>query len=257
MSDDRLSIRVMNADGSDQHGVARGGCPVNLHWSVYGTSIYASSRDNSWLDCEACVQKPGIYRIYLNVVQVHQIYYEQVSSKFDGWYLYDTPQNSLYFARINHSAFLNFQGAWSYADGNSIREIGDMDPHQTCKTTTGNILGEHISPNERYSVISNFCAGGFDLYLADREATTPEKRITHLLRLPLSTRGQGGDDAYLPIIWSPDGRSIMYISDSGNGIFAYILDIEKALQDPTTTPIPFTDNTNLEQFGEFQWQPQP
>lgn len=259
LNGDKLSVYIMNADGSNQREVAQGAGKVNLRWSQDGMSIYASTRtENNWLDCETCVHKAGIYRIYLNEpVQVHQIHYEQDAGEVFGWYLYDTPQDTLYFMQPIPSNFLDIWGTWSYVAGNSVHEIGELDPRQTCKTTTGNILNEYISPNERFSIISDFCVGGFDLYLADREATTPEKQIIHLLRLPLSTRGQGGDEAYLPITWSPDGRSIMYMSDSGYGIFAYILDIEKALQDPTTTPTPLTDNTNLEQFGEFQWQPRP
>ena len=230
----QLSVYIMNEDGSNQREVGRGMGKVNLRWSLDGTSIYASSGNNSWLDCETCVHKPGIYRIYLNgSVQIHQIYYEQDGKKIDGWYLYDTPQNSLYFARLDHSAFLNFRGTWMQTDGNSVQELGASDPHQTCKTTTGNILGEHISPNERFSVITDFCAGGFDLYLADHETQTPGQKPVHLIRLPLYAIGGGGDGAYLPIEWSPDGRWLVY--DDGIGD-TFLLNLERVLQDPSTKP---------------------
>jgi hypothetical protein len=146
-----------------------------------------------------------------------------------------------------------------------VHEIGEMDPQQPCKTTTGDILHEHISPNERFSIISNFCAGGFDLYLADRQAATRDQRLTHILRLPLTTLGQGADDAYLPMQWSPDGRWLVY--DNGEGIL-YLLDIEKAIQDPDASPTPFLESIHYVGIGhlldgssitafELTWQPNP
>lgn len=264
---DKLSVYIMNADGSDQREVALGAGQVNLRWSLDGTSIYASSSDNSWLDCNTCVSQPGIYRIDIDgPVQVHQIHYEQDAGKASGWYLYDTPQDMLYYMRPIPSDSLGMWGTWSYVDGDSVHKIGELDPHQTCKTTTGNILNEHISPNERFSIVSDSCAGGFDLYLADREATTPEKRLTHLLRLPLSTYGQGANNAYLPIRWSPDGRWLSYDDDRGS---TYLLDIEKVMQDPATKPsiliqpkfytIPSGTYPSPENISviELAWQPRP
>jgi Tol biopolymer transport system component len=263
----QFSIMIMNADGSNQHEVARGSdevipfrsSNVRLRWSFDGASLYASSVGNSWLDCSGCVQKPAIYRIDLEVPSVQQIYYEPDASKVAGWYLYDTPQNTLYFMRIEPANFLEFWGSWFRADGNTVSELGELDPQQACQTTTSRVLNESISPNERFSVISVFCAGGFDLYLADREAAEANQRILHLLRLPLDTVGQGGDFATLPIGWSPDGRWLIY--DNGNGSL-YLLDIEKALRDPHTAPVPLlhpesvTGADSLSVLG-LTWQSAP
>jgi Tol biopolymer transport system component len=235
---EKLSIYVMNEDGSDQREVAHGSGQVKLEWSHDGTSIYASSTENNWLECEGCIAKPAIYRIQLDGSSVQQVYYEEDASKVAGWYVYDMPQNMLYFMRINRPNFVEFWGTWFRADGTSVTEIGELDPDQTCKTTTGNILHESISPNPRFSIISNFCAGGFDLYLADREPTRPEERFIHLLQLPLDTEGQGGDFATLPIGWSPDGRWLIY--DNGRGTI-YLLDIEGAIQDPEAALTPLME----------------
>ena len=267
LSSEKLSIYVMNNDGSNQREIARGSGKVKLLWSQDGKSIYASSTENSWLECEACVATPAIYRIDINKLFTRQIYAEKNISNVQAWHLYEKPQNTLYFMRMNPPVFLEFWGTWMQIDGNSVRSLGEMNPHQTCRTTAGNSLSEYISPNERFSIISDFCAGGFDLYLADREAITPEKQITHLLRLPLSTRfsGEGGDGAYLPISWSPDGRTIMYKGNSGYGPVIYLLDVEKLMEDPATKLIPLTGTPSefsnsfdiIQWFGEIQWQPKP
>jgi Tol biopolymer transport system component len=259
---EQLSVMVMNADGSNPQEVARGIGRVSLRWSMDGKSIYANSgyrspteSQPSHLECEECVVKPAVYRIDVNEQSVQQIYYIEDSSEAEGWHLYDTPQNTLYFMRVKPQSFVGIWGTWFRADGNSVEELGELDPHQTCKATTGNTLNEHFSPNNRFSIISNFCAGGFDLYLADREAPNPQQRITHLLRLPLNTWGQGGDNATLPMLWSPDGRWLVY--DDGNQS-VYLLDIEQILQDPTTEPvILFQSDSNLFMFSELAWQPKP
>jgi len=251
LDSENLSIYVMNEDGSDQREVARGSGKVQLRWSLNGKSIYASSTENSWLECEACVAKPAIYHIDLTGQAIRQIYAEQDASKVLTWYLYDTPQNTLYFMRIDPPAFVEFWGSWMQADGNSVREIGSMDPQQTCKTTTGNSLNEHISPNERFSVISNYCAGGFDLYLADRETLDPEKKLVHLIKLPSETFGQGGNNDTLPIMWSPDGRWLIY--DNGQAAM-YLLNVERAMQDPTIEPSLLFESGVYSAF-EVAWQP--
>lgn len=267
LSSEKLSIYVMNNDGSNQREIARGSGKVKLLWSQDGKSIYASSAENSWLECETCVATPAIYRIDINKLFIRQIYAEKNISNVQAWHLYEKPQNTLYFMRMDPPVFLEFWGTWMQTDGNSLRSLGEMNPHQTCRTTAGNSLSEYISPNERFSIISNFCAGGFDLYLADREATTQKKQITHLLRLPISTRfsGEGGDGAYLPIFWSPDGRTIMYKGNSGYGPVIYLLDVEKLMENPATKLIPLTGTPSefsnsfdtIQWFGEIQWQPQP
>jgi Tol biopolymer transport system component len=254
---EQLSIMVMNADGSNQHEVARGKGKVRLYWSVNGNSIYVSSTENNWLECEGCVQAPGIYQIDLNGLSVRQLYYEMDADQYTGWYLYDTPQGILYFMRIDPPDFVELWGTWFRADGNSVTEIGKLDPQQTCQTATGNVLNERISPNSRFSVISNFCDGSFDLYLADREAI-PDKRFNHLLQLPLDTLGQGGDFATLPMTWSPDGRWIAY--DNGNSAI-YLLNIEATRQHPvnkrrTGGPLLLWQSENdLITFSEIAWQP--
>jgi Tol biopolymer transport system component len=261
---EQLSIMVMNADGSNQREVARGKDQVQLLWSQDGATIYASSVENNWLECEGCVAKPSIYRIDLDGPSVHQIYYEENGDQVAGWYLYDTPQGALYFMRVSPPNFVEFWGTWFRAEGDSVTEIGEMDPQQACNANTGNILNEHISPNPRFSVISNFCAGGFDLYLADREAT-PEKRFVHLLQLPLDTEGQGGDFATLPVMWSPDGRWLSF--DAGYGRL-YLLDLEKAIREPETALFPLIEPKIFESiadqlvvpseiviFWEVVWQP--
>ncbi|HEX6035676.1 MAG TPA: zf-HC2 domain-containing protein [Anaerolineales bacterium] len=263
---DKLSIYIMNEDGSDPREVAHGVGQVKLEWSHDGTSIYASSVENNWLSCEGCVAKPAIYRIQLDDSSVHQIYYEKDGDQVAGWYLYDTPQDMLYFMRINRPNFVELWGTWFRADGNSVTEIGELDPQQTCKTTTGSILNESISPNPRFSIISNFCAGGFDLYLADREAA-PDKRFIHLLQLPLDTEGQGGDFTTLPIGWSPDGRWLIY--DNGRET-VYLLDIERAIHDseaaltPLIEPILYTgadgqvyQSSETISVFDLVWQPVP
>ncbi|HSL42606.1 MAG TPA: zf-HC2 domain-containing protein [Anaerolineales bacterium] len=238
---EQLSIMVMNADGSNQHEVARGAGQVSLRWSMDGKSIYASSMFGwppyGFLACEGCVTEPAIYQIDLDRASVRQIYYDEEAEY--GWDLYDTPQNGLYFMRIDFDQpSLGIWGAWKYWDGNSIHEIGEMDPQQTCETATGNILNEYIAPNKRFSIITNFCAGMFDLYLADREATTPEGRLIHLLQLPSETVGEGPNEAWLPVGWSPDGRLLIY----KNGRRAtYFVDIEKAIQDSSTALAPFME----------------
>ena len=251
LDSENLSIYVMNEDGSDQREVARGSGKVQLRWSLDGKSIYASSTENSWLECEACVAKPAVYQIDLDGQSVHQLYAEQDASKVSAWYLYDTPQNTLYFMRIDPPAFVEFWGSWMQAEGNSIHEIGSMDPQQTCKSTTGNSLNEHISPNERFSVISNYCAGGFDLYLADRETSDPEKKLVHLIKLPAETFGQGGNNDSLPILWSPDGRWLIY--DNGQAAM-YLLNVERAMQDPTIEPSLLFQSGIYSAF-EAAWQP--
>ena len=256
---DQISIMVMNADGSDQHEVARGTGEVRLSWSRDGKSLYAVSIylwervKNSRLECEACVDASAIYQIDLARPSVRQIYSEHDTSKIGGWYLYDTSQSTLYFMRVNPPVFVEFWGTWFRADGNSVTEIGEMDPQQTCKTTT--VLNEYISPNPRFSAISNFCAARFDLYLADRETTAREKRFIHLLQLPLAATGQGGDFATLPVGWSPDGRWLVY--DDGNQSI-YLLDVEQTLWDPTTEPsILFQSDSNSFMLSELAWQPKP
>lgn len=248
---ERLSVYIMNEDGSNQREVAHGSGKVKLRWSLDGRSIYASSTKSNWLECEACASKPAIYHIDLTGKSVRQVYAEKTTSKVQAWYLYDTPQNMLYFMRIDPPAFLEFWGTWMQADGNSVHEIGRMDPQQTCKTTTGNSLNEHISPNERFSVISNYCAGGFDLYLADRETSDPEKKLVHLLRLPSDTYGQGGNNDTLPMLWSPDGRWVIY--DNGQAAL-YLLNIERAMQDPTIEPALLFRSGSYSVF-EAAWQP--
>jgi TolB protein len=234
---DKLSIYVMNEDGSDQHEVGRGMGTVKLSWSMDGKSLYANSiflwgdLKYSHLECEGCSRNPAIYRIDLDGSSVEQIYYEPESNQV-GFYLYDTPQNMLYFMRIEPQPFLELWGTWFRADGNSVQPLDQFASHQTCNATDGNILSEDISPNQRFSIITNYCAGAFDLYLADREASEP--KLLHLIQLPLDTQGQGGDFAYLPITWSPDGRWIVY--DNGIGSML-LLDIEKVMQDPDTQPI--------------------
>lgn len=258
----------MNEDGSDPREVAHGSGIVSLKWSYGGTSIYASSTENNWLECEGCAPKPAIYRIQLDGPFVQQVYYEEDAGKASGWFMYDTPQNLLYFMRVDRPHFVEFWGTWFRADGNSVTEIGEMDPQQTCKTTAGNVLNESISPNPRFSVISSFCAGGFDLYLADREAKSPENKFIHLLELSANTEGQGGDFATIPIGWSPDGHWLIY-ENIGNAT-TYLLNIEKALQDPASQPIVliqpsyYTDSSGqlfqssetISLFG-LAWQPAP
>jgi dipeptidyl aminopeptidase/acylaminoacyl peptidase len=263
---EKLSVYIMNEDGSNQREIAHGLGKVKLRWSQDGKSIYASSTENSMLDCEACLTRPGIYQINLESQFVRQIYTEQTTRKVQAWYMYDTPQNMLYFMRMDPADFLEFWGTWMYTDGNSVRNIGEMDPHQTCKTTTGNILNEHISPNERFSIISNYCAGGFNLYLADREASNPAQKLTHILMLPLDTLGQGGDSATLPIRWSPDGRWLVY--DDGRGS-TYLLNVEKSIQEQDTKlsiliqPKLYTNPSGTYQSPdsisvvELTWQPKP
>jgi hypothetical protein len=228
----------MNEDGSDQREVARGMGKVKLQWSSDGQSLYASSMyrlENtkySHLECEGCVVQPSVYKIDLSGPSVQQIYYEENSNRF--FYLYEASQNKLYFLSVQErDASVGLWGNWRYWDGDSVREIGEIDPHQTCLTTTGNILNEHISPNPRYSIISNYCAGGFDFYLADRGTADPANELMHLLRLPLDTWGQGGDGATIPMTWSPDGRSILYISWTWE---VYLLNLEEAMRDPDTKP---------------------
>jgi len=101
------------------------------------------------------------------------------------------------------------------------------------------MLHENISPNKRFCVIYNYCAGAFDLYLADREASNPEQRLTHLLRLPMDTWAQGGDNATLPVVWSPDGRWLIY--DNGNQS-VYLLDIETSALMFSALPSPEADS---------------
>ena len=248
---EKLSVYIMNEDGSNQREVAHGSGKVKLRWLLDGKSIYASSTENNWLECEVCIAKPAVYQIDLVGQSVRQIYAEQDASKVLAWYLYDTPQNTLYFMRIDPPAFVEFWGTWMQADGSSVHEIGSMDPQQTCKTATGNSLNEHISPNERFSVISNYCAGGFDLYLADRETLDPEKKFVHLLKLPADTFGQGGNTNTLPITWSPDGRWLIY--DNGQAT-EYLLNVERAMQDPTTEPS-LLFRSVISSVFEIAWQP--
>lgn len=261
LNGDQLSVYVMNEDGSNQREVSRGMGKVRLQWSMDGQSLYANSiylwadTKYSLLECEGCVARPAIYRIDLDEPSTQQIYYEEDASKFIAW-IYDTPANTLYFMSMEErTASVGVWGTWMYWDGNSVHEIGQMDPRQTCKTTAGNILSENISPNKGFSVISNYCAGGFDLYLADRETSDPEKKLDHLLRLPLDTYGQGGDGATIPMQWSPDGRWLVY--DNGNQS-VYLLNIEQTQQDPTTEPsLLYHSESNLFMLSELEWQPKP
>jgi len=121
-----------------------------------------------------------------------------------------------------------------------------------CKTSTGNSLNEYPSPNRRFSLVVDFCAGAFDLYLADRETS----QITHINRLPVDTYGQGGNNDTIPFIWSPDGRSVIY--DNGLGNF-YLINLELAMQDSQVEPTKLLD---LESLGvdilfDFTWQSKP
>jgi len=251
--DSRLSIMLMDADGANQREIGRGVGKVNLHWSLDGSAIYASGADGNWLECKGCVPKPAVYRIDLDSASVHQIYADD-TGQVAGWYLYDTPQNVAYFMGVRLSTFIELRGTWFRANGDSIEEIGELDPHQTCQTATGNLWSENISPNERFSVISNYC-GRFDLYLVDREASNSGQRFTHLLQLPPDTLGQGGDLSTIPMLWSPDGRWLIY--DGGNSGM-YLLDIERALQDPMTQPtLLFQFKNDFFSLFEMQWQPSP
>ncbi|MBC7877565.1 MAG: PD40 domain-containing protein [Anaerolineales bacterium] len=262
---DQLSIRVMNADGSNQMEIAHGTGIVNLQWSYDGQSIYATTNfEAGWLECETCLNGPAVYHISADGKSIAQIFNtnntfsEGDKAKIGIFALYDTPQDSVYFRLQDYSSILlkssGLWGSWILTDGKKTQAIGEMDPHQTCKTTQGNLLEEHISPNKQFSVVSNFCAGGFHLYLADRNPPTPEKQLIHLLMLPLSTGGVGANGNWLPMIWSPDGRSVMYMSNSTS---IYLLNIERALQDPTTTPAPITNSEDIQSIYEFQWQPRP
>lgn len=269
LAGDKLSIHVMNQDGSNPHEVAQGMGRVWLYWSHDGKVLYASggsqlTAQSNWLECEGCSHNPAIYHMDPGGTSVEQIYAEPEYSQV-GFHLYDTPQNTLYFMRVEPQPFLEFWGTWFRFDGTSVQQIDPLDPHQTCKTTDGNILSEDISSNQRFSIVTNFCAGGFDLYLVDRE--TPRPKLRHLLQLPLDTWGQGGNFAYLPITWSPDGRSIIY--DDGHGSML-LLDLEKVMQDPSTQPVRFIQPVLYEgQSGQmFQspesifvidlvWQPKP
>jgi TolB protein len=266
---DKLSVHVMNKDGSNPHEVAQGMGRVWLYWSHDGKVLYASggsqlTAQSNWLACEGCSHNPAIYRMDPSGSSVEQIYAEPEYSQV-GFHLYDTPENTLYLMRVEPQPFLEFWGTWFRFDGTSVQQIDPLDPQQTCKTTDGNILSEDISPDQRFSIVTNFCAGGFDLYLVDRE--TPQPELRHLTQLPLDTWGQGGDFAYLPITWSPDGRWIVY--DDGHGSML-LLDLEKAMQDPNTQPVTLIEPILYEgQSGQmFQspesivvidlvWQPKP
>ncbi len=258
---DRLSIYIMNKDGSNQYQVAQGMGRVDLHWSQNENILYVSSAppmtaESNWLDCEGCSHNPGIYRIDLGALSVEQIYvepeYRQVS-----FLLYETPQNTLYFMRIEPQPFVEFWGTWFRFNGTSVQQLDPLDPHQTCEATGGTILSEDISPNQRFSIVSNFCGAVFDLYLADREDS--QSALRHIIRLPLDTLGQGGDFAYLPMAWSPDGRWLVY--DNGYGRM-FLLDLENAIQDPTTLPVPLIQPTLDEGqssifVADMVWQPKP
>jgi hypothetical protein len=263
LNGDELSIYIMSEDGSNQQEVAHGMGKVTLYWSHDGRAIYASGMDENWLECEGCAHKPGIYRIDLENSLVQQVYAEELNTQQFFWNIYDTSENVLYFMRVNPPTFVELWGTWFRADGNSVQEVGELDPEQTCKTTTGNVLNEYISPTKRFSVVSNYCAGGFDLYLADRETTEP--KLLHLLRLPLDTWGQGGDSATLPMGWSPDGRWLLYIDGEWK---MYLLNLEQAMQDPNTKPflllqeqpisLPFLQTySNSLTIFDLSWQPKP
>lgn len=253
--DGKLSVRVVNADGSNQAEVAHGTGETQLRWSQDGKSIYALMQTgNDRLECEACVARPSIYRINLSRPSVQQIAYQDDVQVI--WrYLYEESPGQVYFMRNTISAdSLKIWGSWLYADGSQVREIGPMDPHQICRTVEGNALSEFVSPNERFSLILNFCAGGFDLYLAERNQPS-QKAPVHLLQLPLSTFGQGADSDWLPIVWAPDGRSILYTREETASI--YILNLDEVLRGQATEPTLLLETDGMNFIGGITWQPQP
>ncbi len=250
-----LSIRVMNADGSNQVEVARGTGKMRLRWSRDGKSIYALAQTgNDRLECETCTAQPSIYRIELDGSFVRQIA-PQDDAQVIWRYLYEESPGRVYFMRNTISAdSLKIWGSWLYADDSQVRKIGPIDPQQICKTTEGNALSEFISPNERFSLILNFCAGGFDLYLAERSQPM-QKSLTHLLQFPLSTIGQGADGDWLPIVWAPDGRSILYASEENSSI--YTLNLEEVMQGRVTEPTLLLNTGEMNFISGITWQPKP
>lgn len=57
--------------------------------------------------------------------------------------------------------------------------------------------------------------------------------------------------------WSPDGKFVVFVAGKDPNQDIYILDVDKALHDPSTQPVPLTDNSITGNANSPVWRPNP
>lgn len=133
---------------------------------------------------------------------------------------------------------------WLRWDGTSTM----LKPFETCESVSETQYGLTYQRSSRgSSVIAAHCPnGGWWLYWADEDGTA----VKQLLATPIT----GEEFAFSNIAWSPNDRFISFKVTSGNLTELYILDVEAALQDPSTQPLKAT-TMGREMFYNSSWQP--
>ncbi|HSK89523.1 MAG TPA: hypothetical protein VK880_14265, partial [Anaerolineales bacterium] len=133
---------------------------------------------------------------------------------------------------------------WLRRDGTSTAlkpfekcELANQYSYTYQRSSHGNLIIAAHCPNE-----------GWWLYRADDDGTA----IKQLLDTPIIAE----DFRFPDIAWSPDDRFITFKVKSGILTDLYILDVEAALQDPSTQPLKAT-TMGEEMFYNSSWQPVP
>ncbi len=230
-------LYIVNADGSNPIDLGQS-LPENenidaynggYHWSQDGQSIFFSTY-------QLIAEGQGLSIVYEFSLLDNQLT-ERVRS---GEPIIDWWQDTSFIAphsydRLAPMTFLR-------GDGTSTT----FKPFEPCESVNkpGYSFDSQRSSHGNLVISAHCPEGGWWLYWANPDGTVTKQ----LLNAPIAVEGVH----FFGITWSPDDRFITFYDTSGT-FDLYILDVEAALQDPSTQPVKAT--TTKSGLYNSSWQP--